>query len=198
MVLIAGATSGRRIRGAYEAALALGLSRRVAAVLIARDALALTPGLDRTRTVGLVILPGAFVGVLLAVGSPWQAAAAQRLVLIALLLVQAVAVTAAIELIAAGRLPPQRPSSNDPGDGAPPLAMSVRSASDPRRHGGRDADGRTRTPLTRPIGQRRTNVGSTQDHRILFPASASGVCATGKSEAVPGNRVSGTAPREGP
>jgi len=94
-------------RGAYEAALALGLTRRASAVLIARDAaaLALTPGLDQTRTVGLVTLPGAFVGVLLAGASPWQAAAAQLLVLIALLLVQAIAVTTAIELIGAGRLP---------------------------------------------------------------------------------------------
>lgn len=94
-------------RGAYEAALALGLTRRASAVLIARDAaaLALTPGLDQTRTVGLVTLPGAFVGVLLAGASPWQAAAAQLLVLIALLLVQAIAVATTIELVAAGRLP---------------------------------------------------------------------------------------------
>jgi len=33
-------------------------------------ALALVPGLDQTRTVGLVTLPGAFVGVLLAGASP--------------------------------------------------------------------------------------------------------------------------------
>lgn len=94
-------------RGAYEAALALGLTRRASALLIAREAaaLALIPGLDQTRTVGLVTLPGAFVGVLLAGASPWQAAAAQLLVLISLLLVQAIAVTLAIELIGTGRLP---------------------------------------------------------------------------------------------
>ncbi len=97
-------------RGAYEAALSLGLTRRSSAILIAREAaaLALIPGLDQTRTVGLVTLPGAFVGVLLAGASPWQAAAAQMLVLVSLLLVQAVAVTLTIELIGAGMLPATR------------------------------------------------------------------------------------------
>jgi len=118
-ILIGGAMTatsiaGRRIseeltdqRGAYEAALSLGLTRREGVVLVARDAagLALIPGLDQTRTVGLVTLPGAFVGVLLAGGSPLQAGAVQLLVLIALLLVQAVAVLVTTELFAAGRLP---------------------------------------------------------------------------------------------
>ena len=94
-------------RGAFEAALSLGLPRRNSAVLIARDAaaLALVPGLDQTRTVGLVTLPGAFVGVLLAGASPWQAAAAQILVLITLLLVQAVAVAVTILVVGGGPLP---------------------------------------------------------------------------------------------
>lgn len=118
-ILIGGAMaatsiSGRRIteeltdqRGAYEAALSLGLTRREGVVLVAREAagLALIPGLDQTRTVGLVTLPGAFVGVLLAGGSPLQAGAIQLLVLIALLLVQAIAVLVTTELVAAGRLP---------------------------------------------------------------------------------------------
>lgn len=93
--------------GAYEAGLSVGLVRRDSALLIGRPAaaLALVPGLDQTRTVGLVTLPGAFVGVLLAGASPWQAGAAQVLVLIGLLLVQSIAVTATVELIATGRLP---------------------------------------------------------------------------------------------
>jgi putative ABC transport system permease protein len=93
-------------RGAYEAGLSLGLTRRSSSVLVAREAaaLALVPGLDQTRTVGLVTLPGAFVGVLLAGASPWQAAAAQVLVLISLLLVQAIAVAVVIELVGAGLL----------------------------------------------------------------------------------------------
>lgn len=63
------------------------------------------PGLDQTRTVGLVTLPGAFVGVLLAGASPVQAGAAQVLVLVGLLLVQSTAAAVVVELVAAGRLP---------------------------------------------------------------------------------------------
>ena len=119
-ILIGGAMtatslSGRRTvdeltvrHGEYEAALSLGLGRRESVILVARPAaaLALIPGMDQTRTVGLVTLPGAFVGVLLAGASPWQAGATQVLVLVALLLVQAVAVATTVELIAAGLLPP--------------------------------------------------------------------------------------------
>lgn len=56
------------------------------------------PGSIRARTVGLVTLPGAFVGVLLASGSAVQAGAVQILVLTGLLLTQtlAVALTARI------------------------------------------------------------------------------------------------------
>jgi len=91
--------------GELEAALSIGLLDREAALLVARDdaALALVPGLDQTRTVGLVTLPGAFVGMLLGGASPLQAAAVQLVVLVALLLVQAVAVLATVELVARGR-----------------------------------------------------------------------------------------------
>ena len=41
------------------------------------------PGIDQNRTVGLVTLPGAFVGVLIGSGDPVQAGAAQVLVLTA-------------------------------------------------------------------------------------------------------------------
>jgi putative ABC transport system permease protein len=73
-------------------------------MLIARDdaSLALVPGLDQTRTVGLVTLPGAFVGMLLGGASPLQAAAVQLVVLVALLLVQAIAVLVTVELVARG------------------------------------------------------------------------------------------------
>lgn len=93
-------------RGELEAALSLGLLPRPAAIFVSRDdvKLALVPGLDQTRTVGLVTLPGAFVGVLLGGGSPLQAAAVQLLVLVALLLVQSVAVAMTLELVARGRL----------------------------------------------------------------------------------------------
>ena len=91
-------------RGEYEAALALGLRDRDAALLVARPsaAQALTPALDQTRTVGLVTLPGAFVGVLLGSGDPVRAAAAQVLVLIGLLAAEGVAVVVTVELVARG------------------------------------------------------------------------------------------------
>jgi len=92
----------RNRRGEVEAALSLGLPDRDARLLIIRDdaALALLPGLDQTRTVGLVTLPGAFVGMLLGGATPLQAAAVQLLVLAALLLVQAVATATTLELVA--------------------------------------------------------------------------------------------------
>ncbi|WP_293781951.1 ABC transporter permease [uncultured Aeromicrobium sp.] len=117
-ILIGGAmtaisVSGRRVleelrdqRGSYEAALALGFSGRQAVGLVARPAaaLALVPGQDQTRTVGLVTLPGAFVGLILAGASPVQAGAAQVLILVALLVVQSTAAALTVELVAAGRL----------------------------------------------------------------------------------------------
>lgn len=93
-------------RGEYEAGLALGLQRVDAAMLViqpsARDALA--PGLDQTRTVGMVTLPGAFVGVLLGGGTPVQAGAAQILVLVGLLAVQATTAAVLLRLMAQGRV----------------------------------------------------------------------------------------------
>ncbi|WP_424637183.1 ABC transporter permease [Embleya sp. AB8] len=92
--------------GEVEAALTLGFSDRDAAMEICRPAAsgAMIPALDQTRTVGLVTLPGAFVGMLLGGATPLQAGAVQLFVLVALLQVQAVAVTLTIELAARGRL----------------------------------------------------------------------------------------------
>ncbi|MER5359098.1 ABC transporter permease [Streptomyces sp. NPDC002785] len=93
-------------RGEVEAGMALGLLDRDARLEIARPAAAdaLLPGLDQTRTVGLVTLPGAFVGMLLGGASPVQAGAVQLFVLVALIAVQAVAVAVVLELVARGRL----------------------------------------------------------------------------------------------
>ncbi|MFD4763119.1 ABC transporter permease [Streptomyces sp. NPDC058439] len=93
-------------RGEVEAGMALGLLDRDARLEIARPvaADALLPGLDQTRTVGLVTLPGAFVGMLLGGASPVQAGAVQLFVLVALMAVQAVAVAVMLELVARGRL----------------------------------------------------------------------------------------------
>ncbi|RVU27701.1 ABC transporter permease [Streptomyces antnestii] len=93
-------------RGEVEACLALGFLDRDARLEVARPAAsdALLPGLDQTRTVGLVTLPGAFVGMLLGGASPVMAGAVQLFVLIALMAVQAIAVAVTVELIARGRL----------------------------------------------------------------------------------------------
>lgn len=93
-------------RGEFEAGLALGLLDRDARMEVARPAAsdALLPGLDQTRTVGLVTLPGAFVGMLLGGASPVQAGAVQLFVLVALLAVQAGACAVVLELVARGRL----------------------------------------------------------------------------------------------
>ncbi|MFG3187819.1 ABC transporter permease [Streptomyces omiyaensis] len=93
-------------RGEVEAGLALGLGDREARMEVARPAAAdaLLPGMDQTRTVGLVTLPGAFVGMLLGGASPLHAGAVQLFVLVALLLVQAVATALTLELVARDRL----------------------------------------------------------------------------------------------
>ncbi|MFD0363676.1 ABC transporter permease [Nocardia sp. GCM10030253] len=101
-------------RGEVEAGLSLGLSERDARLEIVRPTAsdALLPGVDQTRTVGLVTLPGAFVGVLIASGSAIQAGAVQILVLIALLLAQSCAVAVTIELVARTKI---RRSTGTPG-----------------------------------------------------------------------------------
>ena len=94
--------------GSYEAGLSIGLTRAQAVTEVIERRLpeALVPGLDQTRTVGLVTLPGAFVGVLLGGGTPLQAGAAQILVLVGLLAAQTTAVVVAHRLIRSARLLP--------------------------------------------------------------------------------------------
>jgi putative ABC transport system permease protein len=96
----------RSRHGEYEAALALGLQPRDAALEICRQSAgqALVPGMDQTRTVGLVTLPGAFVGMLLGGAGPVQAGVTQLVVLIGLLAAQGIAVLITVELVAAGRI----------------------------------------------------------------------------------------------
>lgn len=93
-------------RGEVEAALSLGFLPRDAAMEIARPsaASALIPVTDQTRTVGLVTLPGAFVGMLLGGATPVEAGAVQLLVLVLLLAVQTVAVASTMELVCRGRV----------------------------------------------------------------------------------------------
>jgi putative ABC transport system permease protein len=103
-------------RGEVEAALSLGFSDRDAALEICRPAAAtaLVPALDQTRTVGLVTLPGAFVGLLLGGASPLAAGAVQLFVLVALLAVEAIAIVLITELIARGHIQPAPPHARSP------------------------------------------------------------------------------------
>ncbi|WP_264068787.1 ABC transporter permease [Mycolicibacterium komossense] len=92
--------------GEVEAALSLGLSERDSRKEVVERPIrdSLLPNLDQARTAGLVTLPGAFVGVLLATGSAAQAGAVQVLVLVALLLSQTCGVVVVGELVSRGRV----------------------------------------------------------------------------------------------
>jgi putative ABC transport system permease protein len=81
-----------RRRDEVEAWLSIGATPRQAVRAIAREAIfeALVPALDQTRTVGLVTLPGAFVGALLGGASATSAARFQIVVLIGLLCAESV------------------------------------------------------------------------------------------------------------
>lgn len=98
----------REEHGLYEAGLSIGLERSaaIAEIIGRRSPEALFPNLDQTRTVGLVTLPGAFVGVLLGGGSPIQAGAAQLLVLVGVMAAQMGTVVAAQHFIREARLLP--------------------------------------------------------------------------------------------
>lgn len=76
-----------------EGWLALGATPRRAVADLARTAVSrsLAPALDQTRNVGLVTLPGAFVGLLLGGATPLEAARVQLLVLVGLVAAETVA-----------------------------------------------------------------------------------------------------------
>lgn len=96
--------------GEYEAGLSIGLLPRDTFKLVAGPSAgdALLPALDQTRTVGLVTLPGAFVGMVLGGASPTAAAALQLVVLIGLVAAEALAILATTELLARAPLPDGR------------------------------------------------------------------------------------------
>jgi putative ABC transport system permease protein len=70
-----------------EARLALGVRAKQALTTYTRRAtsIALIPTIDATKNVGLILLPGAFVGTILGGGSPFRAAQIQLIVLFMLL-----------------------------------------------------------------------------------------------------------------
>ncbi|HEU5271344.1 MAG TPA: ABC transporter permease [Jatrophihabitans sp.] len=97
--MTAATLTGRRLadglhrrRDELEAWLSVGATMRQAVRPIARDAVfeAMVPALDQTRTVGLVTLPGAFVGALLGGASATAAARFQVVVLVGLLCAEAI------------------------------------------------------------------------------------------------------------
>ena len=94
--------------GSVYSLVALGFVDREAGLMVSRPAAAeaMLPGLDQTRTVGLVTLPGAFIGVLLGGGSPLQAGAAQVLVLIGIMAGQACTVALMGGIVARTRIVP--------------------------------------------------------------------------------------------
>jgi putative ABC transport system permease protein len=99
----------RRRRDEVEAWLALGATPRRAVQDIARDAAAeaLVPALDQTRTVGLVTLPGAFVGALLGGASAEGAARFQLVVLVGLLCAESITAVLLAWLLGAPRVLPE-------------------------------------------------------------------------------------------
>lgn len=124
----------------YESALALGVDPRVSRLLVIRApaADAMLPALDQTRTVGLVTLPGAFIGMLLGGASPVAAGAVQLFVLIALLAVEAVAVVVTTRLVASGRVRRPAPgAAAAPGPGRPPRRHAPLAAAPPAPGAGR-------------------------------------------------------------
>jgi putative ABC transport system permease protein len=98
----------RARRDEVEAWLSIGATMRQAVRDIARTAAgeALIPAMDQTRTTGLVTLPGAFIGALLAGANPTQAARFQLVVLAAIMAAQAVVAVLLVYLLGApSRLP---------------------------------------------------------------------------------------------
>ena len=114
--MTAATLTGRRLhdglvrrRDEVEAWLSIGATPREAVRAIARDAVyeALVPALDQTRTVGLVTLPGAFVGALLGGAGAVQAARFQIVVLVGLLCAEALTATLLARLLGAPTVLPE-------------------------------------------------------------------------------------------
>ncbi|HEY0215037.1 MAG TPA: ABC transporter permease [Cellulomonas sp.] len=115
--MVATSLAGQRLRDdiadqwpQVEAWLALGATPRQSVTLLGRRAAAraIVPAVDQTRSAGLVTLPGAFVGLLLAGAEPWQAAELQVLVLVGMLAAEATA-AAVLVALAAPSLARRRP-----------------------------------------------------------------------------------------
>jgi len=111
------ATAGRQLwlgmqhrTGEIEGWLALGATPRQAVTDIGRAAIAeaLRPAIDQTKTTGLVTLPGAFVGALLAGASPVEAGIFQVTVLAGLLAAGSISTTLTVWVLGAPKTLPAR------------------------------------------------------------------------------------------
>ncbi|MGU3293226.1 ABC transporter permease [Williamsia sp. M5A3_1d] len=110
--MTAATLTGRNLLAAMEARndeveawLSIGATRRRALLDLCRSAVfeALVPGLDQTRTVGLVTLPGAFVGAILAGAGAEQAARFQLAVLTGLICAQSITAVALAHMLGGDR-----------------------------------------------------------------------------------------------
>ena len=133
-----------------EARLALGAGAREALAPVVRTAVAtgLIPVIDQTRTVGLVTLPGTFVGLVLGGASAAEAARVQLTVLLSLLGVELVAALAVAALLTRAIVRPGRARGGAGGAGLTRSA-TLRRARLPR--GRRVRPRRLRSAMTRRI-----------------------------------------------
>lgn len=95
-------------RSEVEGWLALGATPRRSTLDIARQAVleALVPSVDQTRTTGMVVLPGAFVGAVFAGASPLEAGRFQLVVLAAILAAGSLAAVGLVEALGRARTVP--------------------------------------------------------------------------------------------
>ncbi|GGG45205.1 ABC transporter permease [Kocuria dechangensis] len=107
--------TGRRYRASVverrdevEGWLALGATPRQSTLEIARNAVfeALVPAVDQTRTTGMVVLPGAFVGAVFAGASPLEAGRFQLVVLAGILCAGALVAVGLVEALSRARTVP--------------------------------------------------------------------------------------------
>jgi putative ABC transport system permease protein len=91
-----------------EGWLALGATPRASTIDLARRAVrtALLPSIDQTRTTGIVVLPGAFVGAIFAGASPLEAGRFQVVVLASIIAAGVITASALVLLVGAVRQKP--------------------------------------------------------------------------------------------
>ena len=147
-ILIGGAMTaatitGRRLvegledeEGEIEARLSLGDDAHTALRPVLRRAITtgLVPAIDQTRSVGLVTLPGTFVGLVLGGASPASAARVQLLILLALLAVELFSALIIGRLLLAAVVAPRRARGDPPVSARRVQGVRERRVARPREH----------------------------------------------------------------